>query len=78
MEMMMMMMPKVMLPARGQTVCVIWRITQDGKPVNAILRSEEPINKFYVYAIRNSFGTDFDPLTGKLWIHKMVRSRGMK
>ena len=33
----------------------------------AILGTEEPINKFYAYGIRNSFGMDFDPITGKLW-----------
>jgi glucose/arabinose dehydrogenase len=46
---------------------VIWRINQDGKPAGAVLGSQEPINKFYAYGIRNSFGMDFDPITGKLW-----------
>jgi glucose/arabinose dehydrogenase len=46
---------------------VIWRINQDGESVAAILGTEEPINKFYAYGIRNSFGMDFDPVTGKLW-----------
>ena len=26
-----------------------------------------PLSKYYAYGIRNSFGMDFDPLTGKLW-----------
>jgi aldose sugar dehydrogenase len=26
-----------------------------------------PLNKYYAYGIRNSFGIDFDPITGKLW-----------
>ncbi|HZC20111.1 MAG TPA: PQQ-dependent sugar dehydrogenase, partial [Nitrososphaeraceae archaeon] len=26
-----------------------------------------PLNLYYAYGIRNSFGMDFDPLTGKLW-----------
>ena len=26
-----------------------------------------PLNKYYAYGIRNSFGLDFDPLTGNLW-----------
>ena len=26
-----------------------------------------PLNKYYAYGIRNSFGLDFDPITGKLW-----------
>jgi glucose/arabinose dehydrogenase len=25
------------------------------------------LNRYYVYGIRNSFGIDFDPLTGNLW-----------
>ena len=25
------------------------------------------LNKYYAYGIRNSFGIDFDPITGKLW-----------
>jgi glucose/arabinose dehydrogenase len=27
----------------------------------------ESIAKYHVYVIRNSFGIDFDPITGKLW-----------
>lgn len=46
----------------------ILRITQDGQPVEqSILGSESPGNKYFAYGIRNSFGIDFDPLTGKLW-----------
>ena len=45
----------------------IYRITQNGEPVNAILDTEEPLNKYYAYGLRNSFGIDFDPVTGKLW-----------
>jgi glucose/arabinose dehydrogenase len=26
-----------------------------------------PLSKYYAYGIRNSFGLDFDPVTGKLW-----------
>jgi len=26
-----------------------------------------PLSKYYAYGIRNSFGMDFDPITGKLW-----------
>ena len=29
--------------------------------------NEDIINKYYAYGIRNSFGLDFDPVTGKLW-----------
>ncbi len=53
-----------------QTVgSVIYRISQDGAPVGGILNSTGtgPINKFYAYGIRNTFGMDFDPLTKKLW-----------
>lgn len=46
----------------------ILRITQDGKPVgNGIIGENSPANKYYAYGIRNSFGLDFDPVTGKLW-----------
>jgi glucose/arabinose dehydrogenase len=46
---------------------VIFRVTQDGESVGALLNTEDPGNKFYAYGIRNSFGMDFDPVTGKLW-----------
>ena len=46
-------------------------ITQDGnqarKISNFILGDKDPINKYYAYGIWNSFGIDFDPVTGKLW-----------
>jgi aldose sugar dehydrogenase len=29
--------------------------------------NEDIINKYYAYGIRNSFGLDFDPVTGNLW-----------
>lgn len=46
----------------------ILRITQDGDAVeNGILGNEFPINLYYAYGIRNSFGIDFDPITGNLW-----------
>jgi aldose sugar dehydrogenase len=46
----------------------ILRITLDGKPVNkGVLGDTYPINLYYAYGIRNSFGIDFDPVTGKLW-----------
>jgi glucose/arabinose dehydrogenase len=49
----------------------ILRITQDGKPVgnngSSILGSTYPLNLYYAYGIRNSFGIDFDPLTKNLW-----------
>ena len=41
----------------------------DGKPVNnqGILGDISPLNLYYAYGIRNSFGIDFDPVTGNLW-----------
>ena len=46
----------------------ILRITQDGKPVgNGILGNEYPLNLYYAYGVKNSFGLDFDPVTEKLW-----------
>jgi glucose/arabinose dehydrogenase len=47
----------------------IIRITQDGKAIqdNKNLGDEDPLNKYYAYGIRNSFGMDFDPVTGNLW-----------
>jgi len=47
----------------------ILRIDQDGKAIGShgILGDKDPLNKYYAYGIRNSFGMDFDPVTGKLW-----------
>jgi len=47
----------------------VLRITQDGKPVGkGILGSEYPLNLYYAYGVKNSFGIDFDPVTKKLWV----------
>jgi aldose sugar dehydrogenase len=47
----------------------ILRITQDGEVVNGlgILGEKSPLDKYFAYGIRNSFGMDFDPVTGNLW-----------
>ena len=56
----------------------ILRITQDGQPapnpplvtVGAVGRENASSNMskyYYAYGIRNSFGMDFDPVSGKLW-----------
>jgi|SRR5215204_1300100 len=51
----------------------ILRVTQNGQAVggvgidDSILGKEDPLNKYYAYGIRNSFGIDFDPVTGRLW-----------
>jgi glucose/arabinose dehydrogenase len=44
------------------------RITQDGMPlINSPIGDREALNLYYSYGLRNSFGFDFDPITGKLW-----------
>jgi aldose sugar dehydrogenase len=49
----------------------ILRITQDGNIVLndnlTLLGNMDPLDKYYAYGIRNSFGLAFDPVTGKLW-----------
>jgi glucose/arabinose dehydrogenase/plastocyanin len=50
----------------------ILRITQDGDPVlnekgNGLLGDTYPLNLYYGYGLKDSFGIDFDPITGNLW-----------
>jgi aldose sugar dehydrogenase len=50
----------------------ILRVDQEGNSVRNndsqyILGNTHPLNKYYAYGIRNSFGLDFDPETGRLW-----------
>jgi glucose/arabinose dehydrogenase len=46
----------------------ILAVTQNGKPLGKnMLGSEYPLNLYYAYGIRNSFGMDFDPVSGNLW-----------
>jgi aldose sugar dehydrogenase len=47
----------------------ILRITQDGQIVdNPPLGSNTiPLSLYYAYGVRNTFGMDFDPVTGNLW-----------
>jgi aldose sugar dehydrogenase len=47
----------------------ILRISPNGQPVGneGILGDKYPLNYYYAYGIRNIFGMDFDPVTGKLW-----------
>jgi aldose sugar dehydrogenase len=47
----------------------ILRVTQDGEVVggSGILGEGHPLDKYFAYGIRNSFGMDFDPVTGNLW-----------
>jgi aldose sugar dehydrogenase len=51
----------------------ILRVTQDGQIVNGegILGDEHPLDMYYAYGIRNSFGMAFDPLTAICGIPKM-------
>jgi aldose sugar dehydrogenase len=47
----------------------VLRITQDGKPVDkGIIGNDYPLNLYYAYGVKNSFGIDFDPVTKKLWL----------
>ena len=47
----------------------ILRVTFDGDVVGGkgILGDSEPLNKYYAYGLRNSFGIGFDSVTGNLW-----------
>ncbi len=54
-------------PSADNTSGII-RITQDGQVVSkTILGDTSPLNLYYAYGIRNSFGIDFDPITNNLW-----------
>ena len=47
----------------------VHRIAQDGKMVSSrVLDSTGKMDTYFAYGIRNSFGMDFDPITGKLWL----------
>jgi glucose/arabinose dehydrogenase len=57
----------------------ILSVTQDGEVINGskgILGDEYPLSLYYAYGIRNSFGIDFDPVTGKLWDTEVANSFG--
>jgi glucose/arabinose dehydrogenase len=46
----------------------ILTINQDGQDTGYDIFGEtHPINKYYSYGLRNSFGIDFDPISNKLW-----------
>jgi glucose/arabinose dehydrogenase len=57
-------------PAADSTGGIL-RVTQDGQPAsNSPLGQQStapPLNLYYAYGIRNSFGIDFDPVSKKLW-----------
>jgi glucose/arabinose dehydrogenase len=47
---------------------VILRVNYDGNGVGIpLLGGGADLSKYYAYGVRNSFGFDFDPLTGILW-----------
>lgn len=70
----------------------ILRVTQNGESVpaaeeqgidreeevdgNSILGNEYPLNLYYAYGIRNTFGMDFDPVSDKLWDVETGRNFG--
>ena len=47
----------------------VMRITQEGEVANiqGVISDEIPLNLYYAYGIRQSFGMEFDPVTGNLW-----------
>jgi glucose/arabinose dehydrogenase len=46
----------------------ILRLTQEGMTVGkGIIGTTYPLNLYFAYGIRNSFGFDWDPITGNLW-----------
>ena len=54
----------------------VLRITFDGGVVDGkgLLGDEDPLNRYYAYGIRNTFGIGFDALTGNLWETENGRS----
>jgi glucose/arabinose dehydrogenase len=52
----------------GPDTSVIIRIHYDGNGAgNSLSGGTVDLSKYYAYGVRNSFGFDFDPLTGILW-----------
>jgi aldose sugar dehydrogenase len=47
----------------------IYRLNDDGTPAagNPFSAAGAPLDKYFAYGIRNSFGMAFDPVTDKLW-----------
>jgi len=55
----------------------ILRMDLDGHVVNSgILGNEFPLNLYYAYGIRNSFGISFDPIENNLWDTENGESSG--
>jgi len=47
----------------------IFRTTQDGEvaDIPGVISDQAPLNLYYAYGMRQSFGMEFDPVTGNLW-----------
>lgn len=55
-------------PANSNGTSGILRLTQEGNVIGrGIIGDTFPLNLYYAYGIRNSYGMDFDPLTNILW-----------
>src|SRR5919106_1374363 len=57
-------------PAPDDTGVILRVNPADGSPSSGNPFSSDPANplsKYYAYGIRNSFGIEFDPVTGQLW-----------
>jgi glucose/arabinose dehydrogenase len=53
---------------KSSLTSAILRLTQEGDPAPGNpIDGGDPVDKYYAYGIRNSFGIDFDPVTGDLW-----------
>jgi len=58
---------------------VIFRINpENGSPAPDNPFADKENNRYYAYGIRNSFGIDFDPITGNLWDTENGPEYGMK
>ena len=55
-------------PAPDGTSGII-RTTQEGKvaDIPGVISDQVPLNLYYAYGMRQSFGMEFDPVTGNLW-----------
>jgi aldose sugar dehydrogenase len=47
----------------------VMRITQEGEvaDIQGVISDETPMNLYYAYGMRQSFGMEFDPVTDNLW-----------
>ena len=47
----------------------VFRISQEGRvaDIQGVISEEIPLNLYYGYGMRQSFGMEFDPVTGNLW-----------